>query len=271
MNRVSVFRLACMLAALLFAPLTWGADCSVPIQLPDRPQIDQFADYSTFLVEAMEYKTKKREQAEHKQKCPQAYVEKQRPNPDPTKIEGPETLSDALQRARKIPRIDYSRHQKWYDRTTSRSFPLPDLGGDQLSSNTIETSLKKMRYKPDPEPPAGTGDQQRERVARGRDDDMPLQGSDWLPNIYNREFSATWLNGEEGQMDFWLFLESWLPGLENEVGNAAANRGFIARLASIETVESSEGARLQIYLGGDGNPFKSISAVHFETCLSSCL
>lgn len=281
MNRLSVLRLVCMLAVFTLAPLARGADCSVPIQLPDRPQIDQFADYNTFLVEAMKYKTKKREQAEHKQKCPLAYVEKQRPSRDPTKIEGPETLSDALQRTRKIPRIDYSRHQKWYDRTTSRSFPLPDLGSDELSSRAIDTSLEKMRYNPDPDPrsrqdreQALAGEKERELARekmRERDPDRPRQGAEELPDIFSRDLNKEWFNGGEGQRLFGSLTEQLLPFFENQTESVAGDGPFESSIASFALVQRDEKSELKMFLGHDGNAIKGFSRVSVETCLSSCL
>lgn len=248
MRRVSVFQWACLWAVTALAPAGWSADCSEPVSLPDKPQLSQFADYNTFLVEVMKYKSSRRKQAQHRATCPQAYVEKERPSRNPTVIKEPETLSEALQRAEKIPRLNYSKHHTWYDRTTSRSFPLPDLGRDRLSENMLRSNLRMMRS-----------------------DASPRSGAEWLPGIFNTSLNMGRFNGEEAQFRDWLFFEEWLPEQERRAESASTSLGFRSRLAFISQVQNNERGQLRLYINHNGDAFKNFGTTHVESCLSSCV
>ncbi len=239
MRRVFVFQWACLWAVAAFAPAGWAADCSEPVELPDKPELSQFADYNTFLVEMLEYKSARREQAQHRQACPDAYKQPERPSRNPTVIQEPETLSEALQRADRIPRLDYSQHQTWYNRTTSRSFPLPDLGSDRLSNNVLRSNLRMMQ--------SGAS---------------PRSGPNWLPGIFNTSLNMDRFSGEEAQFRDWLFFEEWLPEQERRAENASSSFGFGSRLAFISLVQDNERGRLRLFIGNNGNPFKNVGSVY---------
>lgn len=251
MRRVFVFQWACLWAVAAFAPAGWAADCSEPVELPDKPELSQFADYNTFLVEVMDYKATKRERAQHRQACPEAYEPEKRPSRNPTVIREPETLSEALQRADRIPRLDYSQHQTWYNRTTSRSFPLPDLGRDELSDNMLEANLWALRS-----------------------DASPRSGSGWLPGIFNTSLNMGRFSGKEAEYRDWLFFEEWLPEQEARAQLASTGNNFYGnRLTGITSIfaADSTGQRGTIYLGTQGQPIRTNVQVYIQDCLSSCV
>src|SRR5690606_22972806 len=57
---------------------------------------------------------------------------------------GPETLDSAVERSARIPVIDYSTHRTWYNRSTSRSFRLPDLSNGVMEQETISTQVRTL-------------------------------------------------------------------------------------------------------------------------------
>jgi hypothetical protein len=248
MRRVSVLQWAWLWALVAFAPTLWSADCSAPITLPDEPELSEFSDYNTFLVEVMEYKTSKRKRVQHRKACPQVYRERQRPNRNPTVIEEPETLSEALQRADKIPRLDYSQHQTWYNRTTSRSFPLPDLGRDRLEDKWLQSNLRMMREAAEPRSGAGV-----------------------LAGIFSSRLNEELFSGEQSQDRDGLLFEQLLPEQQNRAEEASSSFGFGAGIAFISQVQDTEQGSLRLFIGGDGNPLKSVGTVQVEDCLSSCV
>ncbi|MCG8394274.1 MAG: hypothetical protein MI745_14440 [Pseudomonadales bacterium] len=128
----------------LLSPLHAQEDappCGAPVTVPDKPTLEDYPDYSDFLLQIMQYKQASREQATHRQACPQDYREATTASSDPTVIEAPETLKSALARSEQLEPIDYRTHRTWYDRSTSRSFVLPPLAPPTLSSEHIRTLL----------------------------------------------------------------------------------------------------------------------------------
>ena len=248
MRRVSVFQWACLWAVTALAPAGWAADCSEPVTLPDKPQLSQFADYNTFLVEMLEFKSAKRKQVQHRKACPQAYTEPERPSRNPTVIREPETLSEALQRAEKIPQLDYSEHQTWYNRTTSRSFPLPDLGRDRLSDNMLESNLRMML--------AGAS---------------PRSGSEWLPGIFNTSLNMARFSGKEAEFRDWLFFTEWLPEQERRARNVEQSEDFSSRIAFISVNAPSPRGSVRLFINARGNAIWGKGVSQVESCLSSCV
>ena len=115
--------------------------CGSPVAVPDKPLLEDYPDYSNFLLQIMKYKQAQRDQAAHRNACPDDYLPQPMANSDPTVIDEPETLSSALARTGKFEQIDYQRNRTWYNRSTSKSFVLPPLGGDALASERIRTLL----------------------------------------------------------------------------------------------------------------------------------
>ena len=107
--------------------------CGSPVAVPDKPLLEDYPDYSNFLLQIMKYKQAQRDQA--------VYLPQPMASSDPTVIDEPETLSSALARTGKFEQIDYQRNRTWYNRSTSKSFVLPPLGGDSLASERIRTLL----------------------------------------------------------------------------------------------------------------------------------
>lgn len=115
--------------------------CGNALAMPDKPLLEDYPDYSNFLLQIMKYKQAQRDQATHRHACPDDYLPHPVASSDPTIIEEPETLSAALERTNKLQQIDYRQNRTWYNRSTSKSFVLPPLGGDTLASERVRTLL----------------------------------------------------------------------------------------------------------------------------------
>lgn len=149
--------LSLLLAALL--PAVW----CVPAQAEDewtprpqkvfaeKPRIEDYADYSTFLVDIMEYRRQKEAQAAAaaSKPAPPAPVPAPAPANGPVDdhglyfIGGPESLEEALARAKKLPHPTYSEPER-FGRSTANSFPMPPLEGEDLSANEVPGQLADM-------------------------------------------------------------------------------------------------------------------------------
>jgi hypothetical protein len=115
--------------------------CGSPVSVPSKPALEDYPDYSDFLLQVMQYKQANRSRAAHQAACPQDYQPEPVTSSDPTVIEQPETLDSALARTERLSPIDYQRNRTWYDRSTSQSFGLPALPGNSLSGEHIRTLL----------------------------------------------------------------------------------------------------------------------------------
>ena len=115
--------------------------CGSPVSVPSKPALEDYPDYSDFLLQVMQYKQANRQQANHQAACPQDYEPDPVASSDPTVIDQPETLDSALARTERLSPIDYQRNRTWYDRSTSQSFGLPALPGNSLSGEHIRTLL----------------------------------------------------------------------------------------------------------------------------------
>jgi hypothetical protein len=240
-----------LLAALMLtAPASYGQDsaCDAPMWLPDKPQLDQYAEYSLFLADIMAYKAKKRKIATHKKDCPELYKPRAISSSDPTVIDGPETLGGALQRAQRIPEIDYSRNQTWYNRTTSRSFGLPSLSGDELSDNTVAADLTAL--KPDA---------------------TPREGAQLLTGIFSESLNDKLFSGAASQDLAAFQFETNLFEREQEADMAGATQGFMESFSAFFAIPSGPGGDLVLYLDEGGIPIKGSSTAYVQNCLSSCL
>lgn len=115
--------------------------CGAPVSVPDKPDLENYPDYTDFLLQIMKYKQASQLQALHQTACPDDYLPQKVVSNDPTVISEPETLDGALARTSRIEPIDYQTHLTWYDRSTSRSFELPPLAATLLSGEHIRTLL----------------------------------------------------------------------------------------------------------------------------------
>ncbi len=115
--------------------------CGAPVSVPDKPDLENYPDYTDFLLQIMKYKQASQLQALHQTACPDDYLPQKVVSNDPTVISEPETLDGALERTSRIEPIDYQTHPTWYDRSTSRSFELPPLATTLLSGEHIRTLL----------------------------------------------------------------------------------------------------------------------------------
>lgn len=136
--------------------------CGSPVSVPSKPALEDYPDYSDFLLQVMQYKQANRSRAAHQAACPQDYQPEPVTSSDPTVIEQPETLDSALARTERLSPIDYQRNRTWYDRSTSQSFGLPALPGNSLSGS-ISAPCSAM---PAPIPPGAAHDHCRHATGR---------------------------------------------------------------------------------------------------------
>ncbi|MGB2246348.1 MAG: hypothetical protein ACPH3N_01695 [Alcanivorax sediminis] len=115
--------------------------CGNPVSVPSKPDLEDYPDYTDFLVKIMVYKKAKKSQVIHREACPEDYQPQPVVSKDPTIILEPETLDGALDRAEQIPKLDYASNATWHDRSTSQSFSLAALPGSALASENIRTIL----------------------------------------------------------------------------------------------------------------------------------
>lgn len=274
--------LAGFLSIALPAPQTWGQDCALPIELPDKPRIEDFADYNDFVVEAMKYKKQKRAQQAHRQRCPETYVVRERPNPDPRVIDGPETLGEALRRTRRLPRVDYSRNQTWYNRSTSRSFSLPSLSGNELSNRSIDTHLQNLSAPTgaatEAEPAARERRRQAYQTLLARRDQQgetaktdPLSGADVLPLFYASDFNRDRMSGAEAGNEMTSQLYYLLLRREQETDEALEPTNAYSSLSHIASSITVRDQRLTIFMDDSGDPIRYDGLIQVENCLSSCV
>ncbi|MDX1804572.1 MAG: hypothetical protein R3292_10860 [Alcanivorax sp.] len=230
----------CML--ILFCPALQAEEdkvppCGQPMVLPDKPNLDDYPDYSEFLLKIMKYKQAKREQAAHRQRCPQDYRPKPPHSNDPTVVEGPETLESAMKRAKRIARIDYQKHQTWFNHTTSHSFGLPAMATSSLESESIRTLLSN----------AGA--------------DKPVVFPLTLLSMQNPS-----LDGADAQALHNLTQYGLLPSKEQQADLAA----FLATNPQALYTMLTTG-RLTLILGPDNQLLTVNGVIEVENCLSSCV
>lgn len=250
---------ACLLACLVLtvspaygqdesatATGTSAPDCSSPIWLPDRPTLDNTPDYSTFLAQIMAYKKAKREQAAQKQACPQLYRKIREPNNNPTVVEGPETLHEALQRARQLSQLDYS-HGEQQSGSTVHSFPLPQLSGNQMARDTISANLENLS-----------------------NNAKPKSGAQELPLIYGAQLNPNVVNGRDAQQNTSSSVEQALPTQDQNLNVAYNANTFGGRLGQIVQSDVVDGSYLRYYYSKDGQLMLITGVLQVENCLSSC-
>lgn len=154
------------LPAYLLVGVLLGAGC-LPVCVADdltprpqqvfseKPRIEDYADYNTFLVDIMEYRRQKQERMAKRPAGPQAG-----PADDTTlanvtgqsaaatdlglyRIDRPESLEEALNRASKLPHPVYDEPER-FGRTTAASFPMPPMEGEDMAARDIAGKLQDM-------------------------------------------------------------------------------------------------------------------------------
>lgn len=119
--------LAVMLAAFLMGGTATAASrCGDKVQLPDRPQVNKYSDYSKFIADMVTFKNLKRQSILQQHKCPQLY--QSQPNVTP-----PETLHSALNSAQQGAGKN--------DSPQTNPNKLPGLSSGALASTNIPTPL----------------------------------------------------------------------------------------------------------------------------------
>ncbi|MBZ2190226.1 hypothetical protein K8B33_14040 [Alcanivorax sp. JB21] len=130
-----------LFASLLLSPLSHGSDCDERIPLPERPLLESYTDYSAFIVDIMNFKRIEERHIRHRAQCPSLYGSRHDAAYEATagtrEYRPSATLGDALAEASRRPPFDYQRHTTWYDRSTSRSFALAGLSGNELATQRL--------------------------------------------------------------------------------------------------------------------------------------
>lgn len=128
------------LAASLAAPAVAAADELTPRPqrvFQEKPRIEDYADYNAFLVDIMEFRRQQREGTAAAD-APAGVAMPAEPVEDHSLyvILGPETIDEAVERARHLPHPVY-RERKRYNRTTSQSFPLQQMDHPDMSGHLV--------------------------------------------------------------------------------------------------------------------------------------
>ncbi len=123
----------------------------------EKPRIEDYSDYNAFLVDIMEFRRQKAERDAARAAAKavtsgpvddQALAGVNGANgvidPEVYRIRGPESLEDALARARKLPHPVYEEQER-YGRTTSQSFPITEMERDDMSVNDVAGELHDLQ------------------------------------------------------------------------------------------------------------------------------
>lgn len=213
-------------------------DCASPVVLGDKPSMSSYGDYEDFLVAVMEHKAKEEEKNKHQKMCPQLYQEA------PMIAEQAETLNDAVQRSAQQEPFDYSRNQRWYNRSTSQSFALSGLPNSSMSGETIHTSLSGLEE----DGPLTSGQRNILLALQG-----PFNGID-------DGADASTVSGQ-------LASDTQIIR-EREVQAAFGFDSFLNRLKGVAFLGGGSGS-LVLYQG-DENFIFAEGLVEVENCLGSC-
>lgn len=212
--------------------------CGSPVAVPEKPLLDDYTDYTDFLVRIMEYKQALRERDAHKLACPDDYQPHHVASTDPTVIDGPETLGEALERTRRLTQLDYSEHPTWHDRSTAKSFALPPLSAPGLSAERLQTLLGN----------ANTND--------------PLI----LPlSLLNLQLNGI-NDGKDAQAGTELLR---FQGLSKEEQDAALAWFLAENSGAVWGLESN--GNLTFYLNRENQYIRTHAFIEWEDCLSSCV
>lgn len=117
----------------------------------EKPRIEDYDDYGSFLVDIMAFRKQKEDRAHElatqaATSPPPVAVGSLNPEPlsplarDPYRVRQPESLEEALERARYIKHPEYSELVR-FQRTTSQSFPLEALDTPELSTAELPGML----------------------------------------------------------------------------------------------------------------------------------
>lgn len=131
------------LSLLLLGSLSSTAqavDCTAPMSLPERPQLEQYQDYSAFIADIMTFKRIEADQFEHRRLCPTLYGDDH-----PSVARHQEDLGDAVRAASHRQPFDYQRHTTWYNRSTSQSVVLSRLDGHEMAAERLQAGLASLQ------------------------------------------------------------------------------------------------------------------------------
>jgi len=129
----------------------------------EKPRIEDYADYNAFLVDVMEYRRQKQQRLEARQRAEAEAAARAEEAGVPLQeetlasisgqraedisglyqISAPETLDEALERARKLPHPVYTEQER-FGRTTSFSFPMPQIDGEDLYVGEVSGRLQDL-------------------------------------------------------------------------------------------------------------------------------
>lgn len=114
-----------------------------------KPRIEDYTDYGSFLVDIMEYRRQREEATRDGVTTPAPATAVSTTaagsNADPAvyRINGPESLEEALVRAKTLPHPVYTESER-YGRTTADSFPIQPLAGEDMSAKEVAGQLADL-------------------------------------------------------------------------------------------------------------------------------
>lgn len=178
----------------------------------EKPRIEDYADYNAFLVDIMEFRRQKqeRQQARTRNATPAAAladdtlgnVSGQRESDlrELYDISEPETLEDALARARKLPHPVYQEAER-FGRSTANSFPMPPMEVEDLSARDV-TGLLQDLEQTNPEIFRNPGDEQQaehilEKDPGNTDDATEVKAAEDVASIFRPFFDIAGRNGSD--------------------------------------------------------------------------
>lgn len=110
--------------------------CDVPMELPAKPELSDYADYGAFVVDIMNYKKKQEEVYQHRQDCPDIYQQA------PIEMtESTENLESAVAEARESIRAGERAMAGSSIGSLDNRTDMQEQSGDNLSGLFLDTSL----------------------------------------------------------------------------------------------------------------------------------
>lgn len=219
----------------------------------EKPRIEDYADYNAFLVDIMEYRRQKQRMADAEkirkaetaaaaealgftlQDETLANVSGQNGMDDLRElyeIAAPESLEDALERAKKLPHPVYLEQER-FGRTTASSFPMPQIDGADLSIGEVTGKLQDLELvNPDTFRDSGDEDNAARVMAKNpsnEDDQAEVKATDIGDAMYQPfyDMATRILSGSDGK-------HLWLPVfVDNEAGRTVIHKleinvGFVS-------------------------------------------
>lgn len=209
----------------------------------EKPRIEDYADYNAFLVDIMEYRRQKQQRLDARQRAQVLAAEKAEETGVPLReetlasitgqqaedlnslyqITTPETLDEALDRARKLPHPVYTEQER-FGRTTSFSFPMPQIDGEDLYAGEITGRLQDLELvNPDTFRNPGDEEMAKQVLAKNpsnEDEQAEVQAIDFSAALAKPfyDMASRLIAGSDGKV-------VWLPlMIDTEAGTTIVRR-----------------------------------------------